>query len=248
MAITTYAFYLAARREWGWSRGRLVPVTAAFLAVDLAFFGANFPKVHEGGWLPLGLAAGLLAIMHTWKAGRGEIFQRVYGHSVTEAELEQIARSRHLVRVKGAAVFMAGAPRGAPTALLHHLKANRALHETVLLLNIRTVEVPVVAEEQRLAVTEIGAGIWRVVGSYGYMESPDATALLERVAAQGVKIDPAAATYLFNREMVMPDGDAPLPRWQKHLYGFLSRNARPAKDYYGIPPAQIIEIGLPVHL
>jgi KUP system potassium uptake protein len=167
---------------------------------------------------------------------------------VTEAELEQIARSRHLVRVKGAAVFMAGAPRGAPTALLHHLKANRALHETVLLLSIRTVEVPVVAEEQRLTVTEIGAGIWRVVGSYGYMESPDATALLERVAAQGVKIDPAAATYLFNREMVMPDGDAPLPRWQKHLYGFLSRNARPAKDYYGIPPAQIIEIGLPVHL
>ena len=32
------------------------------------------------------------------------------------------------------------------------------------------------------------------------------------------------------------------------LYGFLSRVARPARDYYRILPAQIIEIGLPVQL
>jgi KUP system potassium uptake protein len=48
--------------------------------------------------------------------------------------------------------------------------------------------------------------------------------------------------------MIITGGDAKIPEWQKHLYGFLSRNARPAKDYYQIPPSQIIEIGLPVHL
>jgi KUP system potassium uptake protein len=36
--------------------------------------------------------------------------------------------------------------------------------------------------------------------------------------------------------------------WEKALYAFLSRNARPAKDYYKIPPTQIIELGLPIQL
>jgi KUP system potassium uptake protein len=36
--------------------------------------------------------------------------------------------------------------------------------------------------------------------------------------------------------------------WEKSFYAFLSRNARPAKDYYRIPPTQIIEIGLPIQL
>lgn len=80
------------------------------------------------------------------------------------------------------------------------------------------------------------------------MESPDAAALLARVAVQGVPLDPGLATYFFNRELVLPDGDSALPRWQKILYGFLGRNASTAKDYYRIPPAQIIEMGLPVHL
>ena len=66
MAITTFAFYLVARREWHWPQWKLAPVCAVFLLVDLAFFGANAQKIHEGGWLPLALALALLVIMHTW--------------------------------------------------------------------------------------------------------------------------------------------------------------------------------------
>jgi KUP system potassium uptake protein len=105
-----------------------------------------------------------------------------------------------------------------------------------------------VPESDRLTLIEIGEGIWRVIGRYGYMESPDATALLQQVAQRGVPIAPDSATYFFNREMIIAGGDARMPEWQKHVYGFLSRNARPAKDYYQIPPSQIIEIGLPVQL
>ena len=52
----------------------------------------------------------VLAIMHTWKTGRTEIFRRVYGNNVTESELTEIARSKYVTRVSGGAVFMAGAP------------------------------------------------------------------------------------------------------------------------------------------
>jgi KUP system potassium uptake protein len=248
MAITTIGFYLVARSRWDWALWKAIPMCGAFLLIDVGFLAANAHKIGDGGWFPLAIGAGVLAIMHTWKTGRAEIHRRVYANNVTESELTAIARSQHLVRVRGVAVFMAGSPQDTPVALLHHVKSNRALHETVLLLSIVTEEVPTVPEADRFTLTEIGEGIWRMIGRYGYMESPDVAALLGRALIRGSTIDPSAAAYFFNREMIIPDGDSKMWQWQKHFYGFLSRNARPAKDYYRIPPSQIIELGLPLQL
>ena len=48
--------------------------------------------------------------------------------------------------------------------------------------------------------------------------------------------------------MIITGVNARMFNWQKNLYSFLSRNARPVKDYYNILPTQIIEIGLPIQL
>ena len=248
MAITTLAFYLVARRNRGWSLWSAVPICGVFLLVDLAFFGSNAHKLAEGGWFPLAIGAGIMAVMHTWKTGREEIFRRVYGNNVTEAELGSIARSQYVTRVNGVAVFMVGSPQGTPIALLHHVKSNRCLHKTVVLLSIMTEEIPTVSATEQLNVREIGEGIWRVTGRYGYMQSPNVGDLLEKTKIAGVPINPRSATYFFNREMIITGGNARMWEWQKNLYGVLSRNARPAKDYYQITPSQIIEIGLPLQL
>ena len=248
MVVTTLAFYRVARMRWRWSRWKAMPLCGAFLIFDGIFFSANLHKFVEGGWLPLAIALGVLAIMYTWKKGRSEIYQRVYGNNVTESELTAIARSKHVTRVGGAAVFMVGSSTGTPIALLHHVKSNRSLHKTVVLLSVLTEEVPSVPEGEQLTLTEVGEGIWRAIGRYGYMQSPDAGALMAQVEARGVPINPDSATYFFNREMIIPGGNAKMWEWQKSLYSFLSRNARPAKDYFQIPPSQIIEIGLPLQL
>jgi KUP system potassium uptake protein len=248
MAITTIAFYLVTRRTWTRARWLAVPICALFLLVDLAFLGANADKIVNGGWFPLAIGAAVLAVMHTWKIGRAEIFQRVYGSNVTESELTTIARSKHIVRVSGSAVFMVGSPEGTPIALLHHVKSNRCLHQTVVLLSIMTEEIPTVPPAEQLTLREIGEGIWRAVGRYGYMQSPDVGVLMDRIKELGVPFNPQATTYFFNREMIISGGNARMWEWQKSLYALLSRNARPAKDYYQITPSQIIEIGLPLQL
>ena len=138
--------------------------------------------------------------------------------------------------------------REKPVVLLHHVKANKVLHETVVLLSIVTEEVPHVPDAERLAVREIGEGVWRAVARYGYMESPDVAALVDRFREIGVPLKPSEATYFFNREMILTGGDARMWDWQKHFYAFLSRNARQARDYYQLPPMQIIEVGLPIQL
>ena len=248
MAVTTVAFYRVTRMRWRWPRWKSISLCGLFLVVDLAFFISNLHKFSEGGWLPLAIALAVLAIMHTWKIGRSEIYQRVYGNNVTESELTAIARSKHVTRVGGAAVFMVGSSNGTPIALLHHVKSNRSLHKTVVLLSVITDEVPTVLEKDQLVLTEIGEGLWRAVGRYGYMQSPDAGVLMARMMERGVPIHPDRATYFFNREMIITGGNARMWEWQKSLYSFLTRNARPAKDYFQIPPSQIIEIGLPLQL
>jgi KUP system potassium uptake protein len=106
------------------------------------------------------------------------VFERVYGGNVTEEELTTIARSQYVVRVPGAAVFMVGSP-GDALALLHHVKANRCLHKTIVLLSIVTEDRPTVSKTARLQLREIGEGVWRATGHYGYMESPDVSDLID---------------------------------------------------------------------
>lgn len=248
MGITTIAFYLVAKRTLNWPNAVALPICAIFLVIDFALFASNAHKLADGGWFPLAIGAALLAVMHTWKIGREEIFRRVYGNNVTEAELTSIARSHHITRVSGGAVFMVGSPLGTPIALLHHVKSNRCLHKTVVLLSIATEDVPTVAAKDQLTLRDIGEGVWRALGRYGYMQSPDVADLMEKIKAAGVPINPQGATYFFNREMIITGGNARMWEWQKNLYALLSRNARPAKDYYRITPSQIIEIGLPLQL
>jgi KUP system potassium uptake protein len=248
MAITTVAYFLVARRRWKWPLWEIGPLCAAFLAIDLAFFLSNAQKLADGGWYPLAIAACVLAVMHTWKTGRDSIFALVYKNNVTETELTKIAVSKYIVRVPGAAIFMVGSPEGTPVVLLHHVKANRCLHENVILMCILTEDIPAVPDSERLQLREIGAGIWRANGHYGYMQSPDVTDLVGRIRAAGLKFNTQGVTYFFNREMILPGGTTRMWKWEKSFYGFLSRNARSARDYYQIPPSQIIEIGLPLQL
>jgi KUP system potassium uptake protein len=125
MTMTTLAFFAVTRRRWKWSRLRAAAVCLPFLVIDLSLVYANLHKIPHGGWLPLATGFAILLVMHTWKRGREVISERVYGHGLEDVEVADLLADPKIHRVDGTAVFMASSPRGAPLALLHHLKANR---------------------------------------------------------------------------------------------------------------------------
>ncbi len=246
MVVTTYAFFLVTHNLWKWPLWKSLSLTSLFMLFDMLLFGANLHKIADGGWLPISLGLAVMAVMHTWKTGRSEIQARVYGGAMQDLSPADVVKD--VMRVEGDAVFMVATPKGTPLSLLHHMKANKCLQKRIVLLSIVTVDEPHAFEGSRYSIEELGQGVWRMIGRYGYMESPNVSFLMSKFSESVTEMNLKNVTYFFNREMIIVGGKMRMWTWQKKLYAFISRNATPVKDYYNIPPNQIIEIGLPIQI
>ena len=136
----------------------------------------------------------------------------------------------------------------APTVLLHHYKHNKVLHEKVILLSVRTVAVPFVPAAQRLEIRDLGAGFYQLLGRFGFMETPNVPNLLRQAEPAGLQVNPAGASFFLGRETLLTTGPARMWRWRKALFSFLSRNARSATAFFGIPPNRVLELGTQIEL
>jgi len=50
------------------------------------------------------------------------------------------------------------------------------------------------------------------------------------------------------RETLLTTGESSMFRWRKTLFSFISRNARSATQYFGIPPDRVVELGMQIDL
>jgi KUP system potassium uptake protein len=152
-------------------------------------------------------------------------------------------------------------PRAPPPVLLHHLKHNKVLHEKVMLLSVVTEEIPQVDEEDRVDCRELGEGFYQVIAHYGFMETPDIPAVLQalgRASGNGrpIAVKTMETTFYLGRETLIatgakgrPSGDGALPGigrmalWRKKLFILMTRNARSATAFFGLPPNRVVELG-----
>ncbi|MGH7618492.1 MAG: potassium transporter Kup [Gemmatimonadaceae bacterium] len=261
MAITSILFFVVARAQWNWSLWHALPIAVAFFMIDVTLFAANVIKIESGGWVPIAVAASVFTLMTTWKRGRGLLNSALNSGSLPlDLFLGDVAR-RKPVRVPGTAVFMTSSNDGVPVVLLHHLKHNKVLHEQVILMSVITREVPEVRSSERVSVEKLEHGFYRVTARYGFMESPNVPEILQWARESGIKARPNDTTFYLGRErIIISDGerkpgtrrapdDAVLPRmarWRKKLFVVMTRNARSATEFFGIPPNRVVELGAQV--
>lgn len=248
MAITSMVYYFVTTRTWHWSMAKAAPLVVLFLIFDLTYFGSNLLKFFDGGWFPMAVAMVLVIMMTAWKDGRAELYRRFSGTSLPLLLFLKDVESSNLHRVPGTAVFMASSSQFTPPSLLHHVKHNRVLHERVILLTINSAHVPTVPNENRLQVEQLGGGVYRLIATFGFMETPNVPQLLDE-AFHAELIPPSPSiTYYLGRETLIPSGEAHMMRWRKYLFAFLSKNSQSATGYFGLPPGQVVEIGVQVLL
>jgi KUP system potassium uptake protein len=261
MAITSLLFAVVARARWNWSLGHVVPITIGFLSIDLTLFSANVIKIEYGGWVPIVIAIVVYTLMSTWKKGRLLLNHALNSGALPlDLFLNDVGR-RKPQRVAGTAVFMTSSNDGVPVVLLHHLKHNKVLHEQVILMSVVTQEVPEVKADDRVTTEALEQGFYRVTARYGFMETPNVPEILHSARAAGIKAKPNETTFYLGRErIIISDGEkkpgtrrAPenlalprMARWRKQIFVVMSRNARSATEFFGIPPNRVVELGAQV--
>lgn len=247
--ITSLLFYVVARERWKWPLVAAVPVVGMFIAVDLAFWTANLPKVPHGGWFPLVIGAVAFTLLSTWKTGRRILAERM---AVCTPPLDEFLHRPQLassLRVPGTAVFMHSNPTRTPPALIYNLEHNKVLHERVVLLSVHTDEVPWVAESDRAKVEERGQGIFQVTLHFGFMEQVNVPKALSQLSHEDLKLgDPSELSYFLGRETMIGTKQPGMAAWRERLFRVMSRNAGTASAYFYLPSDRVVELGSQVEL
>jgi KUP system potassium uptake protein len=249
MLITTILFYVVARRRWHWPAVAAVPVAAFFIIIDIAFFSANMLKIVHGGWFPLLVSAGILFLMLTWRKGRRVLRGRLGEMGLPLDLFLSDLKNQRITRVPGTGVYMSGNREGTPLALLHNLKHNKVLHEQVVVLTVRTEEVPYLANaKDRVAIEPLEEGFWRVQIHFGFMEKPDVPSALESARSTAVRFHPMRTTYFIGRETILATRKLGLSAWRGSLFAWMTRNAGDVTSYFCLPPNGVVELGARVEV
>jgi len=248
MLITTLLFFVVARVNWRWPLPLALSITVLFGVIDFAFFSANLLKLFSGGWLPLVLGMIIFLLLTTWKQGRELLFQRLREQALPLDSFIENLEAFPPARVQGTAVFLTSTLQGVPHALLHNLKHNKVLHERIVLMTIRTEDVPFVDDEARLEVVQLSASFWRVVARYGFKEDPSVMNVLTLCETQGLSFELMDTSFFLSRETIVSTERPGMARWRERLFVWMSKNALRATDFFQIPTNRVVELGAQVEL
>ena len=120
---------------------------------------------------------------------------------------------------------------------------NEVIHETVVLVAVRTRSVPRVPQAARASVHNLGEGFTQVVLHFGFMEEPDVPTALANIVDPEFGFDSGDAAYFVGRETIVNAGNTGFKRLRIGLFSLLHRNASSPVTYFKLPPKQVIEIG-----
>jgi len=227
----------------GWNPLAAGLLFAGFLAIDLAFFGANLMKIAHGGWFPIMIAAVISLMMMSWRRGRAEVMAARSRDALPLASFIGRLGSSRIARVPGTAVFMTGNVELVPGALLHNLKHNRVLHERVVVMTVRTEDIPRVPADQRVDLRDLGGGFYAVTIHYGFMDDPDIPAALTLCGQHKLPFDLMETSFFVGREKIVGAQRPRLARIRNQLFIFMSDMMLDATEFFRIPANRVVELG-----
>jgi len=249
MAIDSLLIFFVMRKLWNWSLWVALPISAFFLFIDLSFFSANVLKIFEGGWFPVVVGIVVFILLSTWKRGREILFAKLHPGAIPLEPFIRSITEHPPVRVPGTAVFLTASQEGVPHALLHNLNHNKVLHERVVLLTVRSEDIPHVPDSQRIDVAPLGHDFFRVTVHYGFKDEPDLPAALEGCKCKGLEFSMMETSFFLSRQTLVPMPDEPgMAFWREKLFAAMSRNATSATVFFKIPSNRVVELGTRIEL
>ena len=232
---------------WKWKPWLSLPLLAIFFALDAAYLGANLMKVPDGGWVPLLMGVIIFTLLTTWSRGRMLMRQALAEGAVPIEVFAKSARSSAAL-VPGTAIFMTSTGQGTPSALLHNLKHNKAIHERVIILTVKIQDVPYVEQADRHDVEDIGDGLYRLTLRYGFMEETDIPAALRDVEMGGSSFKMMETSFFLSRQTLITSHTPGMAIWREKLFAWMMRNAETPMEFFKLPTNRVVELGSQVEI
>ena len=248
MVITAMLLHIVMTERWKWPLGAALAVTAIFLTVDLTLLAGNLLKIVQGGWLPIAVALVGFTLMTTWKTGRRLMAERLTARAFPLEDFISLVAASPPTRVPGTSVFMTAQPRGTPPALAHNLRYNKVLHEYVVVLSVRTAQVPYVPAAEQVEVEPLGHNVYNVRVQYGFMQDPNVPAALSEARQKGLLMDEDDVTFFLGRETIIVTARHGMAIWREKLFVLMARNAVRATAFFRLPPERVVELGVQVEI
>jgi KUP system potassium uptake protein len=249
--LTTVLFCVYASSALGWKRWQVLLAGGVFGAIELAFFAANVTKVFHGGWLPILVALVLSTVMLTWQRGVVLVTAR---RTKLEGPLTEYLASDAVVnvnRIPGSAVFLHPSKQTVPLALRENVQFNQVLHQNVVIVTTRSLNVPHVDDTERVTIDHLASEhdqITHVQLDYGFSDHQDVPAGLKIAVEQhGVELDMEKATYFISRITLRISDRPGMARWRKGIVRGLAQNAARPSDYFHLPIDRTVLMGAEVN-
>jgi KUP system potassium uptake protein len=248
MVITTVLTFFVIRYGWKLPLPLCIAASSLFLTVDVAFFASNLLKIVDGGWFPLFMAMALYLVLATWKDGRRLLTQRLREESIDLPAFLDAVFAAPPTRVDGTAVFLAANPGAVPSALLHNLKHNKALHCNNLFLTVQSQDVPRIPPAEQIQVEPLGRGCWKVMVQFGFMDEPDVPRALARADVLRTLVEPMTTSYFLSRDIVVPTFGRAMAVWRQKLFSQMHHSASAAADFLRLPNNAVVELGSKIEM
>jgi KUP system potassium uptake protein len=228
---------------WGWGKLRTGLLVALFLTIDFAFFSANILKVSDGGWVPLLIGMVIFTLMLTWKTGRTILYEQLKNEAMALGPFIETIGTYPPTRVPGTALFLTPNTDGVPHALLHNLKHNKVLHERIVFLTVRFLEIPHAPKEERVDVEVLPHNFYKVSVQYGFKDEPNLPRDLVLCAEKDLILDPMDTSFFIGKEILIASQKPEMAYWRKKIFIGLFRSAETITNQFNLPPNRVIELG-----
>lgn len=246
MIITTLLTIFVTRIQARTMRRPTLIALGAFTLLELGFFASNLSKLGEGGWFPLTLGAGIFLMLTTWKEGSGLVADQRRKIDIPMDDFIHSPRP-DVPMVLGTAVYLTSDPTIVPSALFHNLKHYKVMHQQTVFLHVLNDNAPYIHSDERVSVSELSPGAFRVSVRFGFREEPDIPEALKLIQHPTLSLEPMSTTFFVARSSIV-DGPGSLPAWRCALYSWMTRQAEGAATYYRLPANQVVELGTQVML
>ena len=154
-----------------------------------------------------------------------------------------------VARPPGVGVWLTKVAHGASPMLLHHVKNNSVMHETVVLMTFVADRRPRVPLAERHSIEELGHGIYRIQVRLGFMQTPDIPLTLKNCRMLGFKVDLDDVHYYIAHEIVVRRArNSAMAAVPFAIFAFLTRIASRAPDFFKIPHEGLSEVGFHIEI